>query len=279
MELLKSLALQPKKRSPLRLFLGKHYYRTKRRIEWMGDKKKYSQSFSKELLPHQAIQHRTSLYRKLKDVDMWYQENKVQNLSIAVKQLNKIVIKPGETFSYWKLIGNPNKYKGYVNGMVLFYGRFKPGIGGGLCQLSNLLYWITLHTPLTVVERHRHSYDVFPDSNRTQPFGSGATCEYNYLDLQISNNTNQTFQLHVYLTDSHLVGEWRTEHPLLSTYEVYEKDHRMTHEHWGGYVRHNTIFRRVYNRAGKQIDDEYITENHALMMYEPLLEAHTVDNQ
>ena len=45
--------------------------------------------------------------------------------------------------------------------------------GGGLCQLSNLIYWMTLHTPLTITERYRHSYDVFPDSNRTQPFGSG----------------------------------------------------------------------------------------------------------
>ena len=69
--------------------------------------------------------------------------------------------------------------------MVLHYGSFQTGIGGGLCQLSNLIYWMTLHTPLTVTERYRHSFDVFPDSRRTQPFGSGATCSYNYLDLQI----------------------------------------------------------------------------------------------
>ena len=100
--------------------------------------------------------------------------------------------------------------QGYVDGMVLFYGTFKKGIGGGLCQLSNLIYWATLHTPLTVTERYRHSFDVFPDSRRTQPFGSGATCSYNYLDLQIKNETSEPYQLHLFLTDSHLVGEWRT---------------------------------------------------------------------
>ena len=45
--------------------------------------------------------------------------------------------------------------------MVLHYGSFQTGIGGGLCQLSNLIYWMTLHTPLTVTERYRHSFDVF----------------------------------------------------------------------------------------------------------------------
>ncbi len=107
--------------------------------------------------------------------------------------------------------------------MTLFYGGFKPGIGGGLCQLSNLIYWMALHTPLVVTERHRHSYDVFPDSNRTQPFGSGATCVYNYRDLQIFNGTDQTYQLKVYLTDNYLVGEWRTIKEPTCTYRVYER--------------------------------------------------------
>ncbi|MCK9911052.1 VanW family protein, partial [Microbacteriaceae bacterium K1510] len=87
------------------------------------------------------------------------------------------------------------------------------GVGGGLCQLSNLIYWMTLHTPLTVTERYRHSYDVFPDAERTLPFGSGATCYYNYLDLQISNLTEQPFQLQIALTESHLAGEWRANLP------------------------------------------------------------------
>ena len=76
--------------------------------------------------------------------------------------------------------------------------------------MSNLIYWLTLHTPLTVIERHRHDYDVFPDSGRTQPFGSGATCVYNYIDLQIKNNTGQPYQLKLEITGDHLSGEWRT---------------------------------------------------------------------
>lgn len=151
--------------------------------------------------------------------------------------------------------------------MVLFYGGFKPDIGGGLCQLSNLIYWMTLHTPLEITERHRHSYDVFPDSNRTQPFGSGATCAYNYLDLRIFNPTQQAYQLNVYLTDEQLVGEWTTTNEPLENYKIYEKEHKITLESWGGYVRHNLIYRRIFNKKKEIIDDQYVTENHAIMMY------------
>jgi vancomycin resistance protein VanW len=180
-------------------------------------------------------------------------------------------LRPGETFSYWKLIGRPTRRKGYVDGMVLDSGKFKAGVGGGLCQLSNLIYWMTLHTPLTVVERHRHSYDVFPDAGRTQPFGSGATCFYNYGDLMIRNDTGQDFQLVLELMDSHLAGAWRSCAPPECGYEVYEKGHIIQSEPWGGYTRHNVIYRRKLGEDGEILDDEFVAENHAVMMYSPLL--------
>jgi vancomycin resistance protein VanW len=55
------------------------------------------------------------------------------------------------------------------------------------------------------------------------------------------------------------------------TYEVYEKEHWITNEFWGGYVRHNIIHRIEYNLDKEPIHDEYISENHAIMMYEPFL--------
>ncbi|SFR17260.1 VanW family protein, partial [Desulfoscipio geothermicus] len=142
---------------------------------------------------------------------------------------------------------------------------------GGLCQLSNLIYWMTLHTPLTVTERWRHSYDVFPDSHRTQPFGSGATVAYNYIDLQIRNDTNTDFQLLVWVGDTHLHGEWRSERPAQLRYEIYEAGHRITREWWGGYLRHNVIRRKIYDGENNLVADELVAENHAVMMYEPML--------
>ena len=270
-DLIESLKMKPIKRTKIRIILGKAFYRTRRYMQWYLGRKKYSRELVSDIYPNIYFQHKTPVLRKLKDVDMWMQYNKVKNLKIAVRRINSIVIKPGETFSYWRLIGKPTEKKGYVDGMVLFYGGFKAGVGGGLCQLSNLIYWMTLHTPLKVVERYRHSYDVFPDSNRNQPFGSGATCVYNYRDLQIYNGTEDTFQLRVYLEDDYLIGEWRTESPQNFKYEVYEKEHSIKQEFWGGYTRHNVIYRKVFAYNDTFLRDEYVTENHAIMMYNPLL--------
>ncbi|TCZ75913.1 vancomycin resistance protein [Paenibacillus albiflavus] len=255
----------------MRLIIGTLFFRLQRRMNWYWGKQKYARTRNQQLLPYEAVVHQTPLRRELQSVDMWLQDNKVINLRIAVAKLNRIIIRPGETFSYWRLIGKPTRSQGYVDGMILSQGKVTVGTGGGLCQLSNLIYWMTLHTPLSVTERHRHSYDVFPDSGRTQPFGSGATCYYNYVDLQITNDTDAVYQLDLAVTDHQLVGSWRVSEESRYQYQIYERKHWFTQEYWGGYVRHNEIGRRTMTLEGDILHDELLTENHALMMYEPYL--------
>lgn len=264
---------EPIKRSKLRLYLGKRYYVLMRYTKWFFHGLNYSKNISESPLPYLIFTHKTPLVRKLQGVDSNFQYNKINNLKIAANKVNGIYIKPGEVFSYWRLIGKPTRWKGYKDGLILKPdGTFGSGIGGGLCQLSNLIYWMTLHTPMKVVERYRHSHDIFPDTNRTQPFGSGATCVYNYLDLQIYNGTNTGYQLLAHITEDNLVGEWRSTEPAQYHYKVYEKEHFVSSTYWGGYIRNNKIYRRIYDK-GELIDEEYVTENHAIMMYQPLLSS------
>ena len=265
---------RPISRSELRMFLGKLYFTWRRYFQWIFSRSiKYAALSKATPLLFLISTHRTPLYRHLRNVDMWLQQNKVTNLKLAAVKINGLVLKPGETFSLWRLVGKPTKAKGFKEGMVLTNGSFCPGVGGGLCQLSNLIYWMTIHTPLTVTERWRHTHDVFPDANRTQPFGSGATVVYNYIDLQIRNDTSQNYQLLIWISDLELHGEWRSEYPRVQFYEVYESNHLISHEWWGGYMRHNEIRRKVYDTDNELTGDDFITENHAIMMYEPLLPA------
>ena len=264
---------KPKMRSSLRLALGRYYYTLKRLAWWTFGGVSFASKFG-ELLPFVCFSHATPLLRRLKDVDMQLQHNKVTNLKIAVPKISGIILHPGQTLSYWKLIGKPTHRKGYLKGMVLQNGHFMAGTGGGLCQLSNLIYWMTLHTPLTVTERHRHGFDVFPDAKRTQPFGSGATCFYNYGDLMIENRTDAAFQLVLEVTGTELKGAWHCSKPPNCSYEVYEKEHFIRQEYWGGYTRHNTLYRTCLSLDGTLLHEEYLTENHAIMMYAPLLPAH-----
>lgn len=263
----------PTKRSFARRWLGRMYHTMQRHLYWHTSDTPFARREQAGSLAFSAMSHRSVLRRPLKDVEKWMQENKVQNLRLAIQQLNGLKMHPGQTFSYWKLIGKPTRRRGFVEGMVLVRGEVKAGIGGGLCQLSNLLFWMTLHTPLTVIERWRHSYDVFPDVQRTLPFGSGATCSYPNIDLQIRNDTCQTFQLHLSLTDTHLVGEWRSDMPATQGYIIEEKNHVIRHELFGVYTRHNELWRTATDVDGASHPPECVCKNDAIMMYNPLLDA------
>lgn len=262
----------PIRRSWLRLRLGKAYYTGLRYLLWCSPKFRWAKEQRTEQLPQVQFAHATPLYRHLRGEEMVLQENKVVNLRLAVARLNGLVLAPGETFSYWRLIGKPTRRKGYKEGMVLFLGHVGSDVGGGLCQLSNLIFWMTLHTPLTVVERYRHSHDVFPDANRTQPFGSGATCAYPHRDLMIRNDTDQPFQLCLRVGETCLEGQWRALRPPACRYEIVERDHRMDQAAWGGYVRHNALYRRVWDQEGRLVEEQFLFANDAIMMYSPLLE-------
>jgi vancomycin resistance protein VanW len=264
---------KPQKRGQLRQYFGKKFFVYKRILKWMTGKERFAKNHSTALLPFSQVKHQSFLLRQLKDVDMYLQENKTVNLGLAIQKLDALIIKPNETFSFWYIVGNPNKRKGYKQGLVLSNGQITKGIGGGLCQLGNLIYWMVLHSPLTVTERYRHSYDVFPDVNRKIPFGSGATLAYNYIDLQFKNTTNTDFQLHLYLDETHLHGELLSQYDLENTYSIEEKNHEFRQQYWGGYTRHNQIWKKVFDKNKKQTSEELVTENHAIMMYEPFLKA------
>ena len=138
------------------------------------------------------------------------------------------------------------------------------------------MYWMTLHTPLTVEERWRHNYDVFPDSSRTQPFGGGATCAWPVLDLQLENRTDTSFRLGLEVGAGNLSGTWTANHQVPLRYEVYEAAHVMTNEAPGVFVWRNLLRRRTWRLADEPgqdqpLADELITENHALMRYQPFL--------
>jgi vancomycin resistance protein VanW len=245
------------------------YYRIKRYFLWYLGNKKFSNTYDNTRLPFNIKYHSSVLIRKLGESEMWLQHNKIKNLSIAIKKINGILIRPGEVFSFCKLVGLPTIKKGYVEGMEISQGVPRPGIGGGICQISNLIYWLVLHSDLDVIERSHHGFDPFPDHNRVLPFASGATVFYNYIDLQIKNNTKTTFQINLWITSKCLEGEIRASEESVYTYSVFEKNHRFKKEGMN-YFRSNEIWRNKMARInGKFIKEEFICKNNAQVKYIP----------
>lgn len=257
-------------RHPALYFLAVWYRRFIRYYQWYFTSSKFAIQMQKEKLPYTVKSHQSVMIRKLGDVDLKLQYNKVTNLGIAVKKLDGIVIKPGETFSFCRLVGLPTKGKGYLYGMELSYEEAKPGIGGGLCQIANLLHWLVLHSPLTVVEKHHHSFDPFPDDGRVVPFGSGATIFYNYIDFQFRNDTSHTFQINLWLTEEYLNGELQVDEELDYSYHVFERDHQFL-KVGDEFFRKNEIWRNKISKfeVGRILQTELIAKNHARVKYVP----------
>ncbi|MNK17597.1 Vancomycin B-type resistance protein VanW [compost metagenome] len=257
-------------RHPLLYFLAVWARRLKRIAEWYVDGKKYAKTRTVDKLSNRIKKHQSVLLKKLGDNNAQLQLNKVTNLKIAVKKLDGILIKPNETFSFCKLVGLPTKKKGYLDGMELSFGEARAGTGGGICQISNLIHWLVMHSPLTVTERYHHSFDPFPDDGRVLPFGSGATVFYNYRDYQFTNNTAHTFQINLWFTEKCLEGELRINEELDYAYHVIEKDHqflKIDHQ----FYRKNEIWREKYLKfeGGKVVEAELLTKNFARVTYQP----------
>jgi vancomycin resistance protein VanW len=261
---------KPKKRTRLRQILGKEYFILKRKWHWAFAGKHYATQQLEGDFKHTIFKHQSLILRPLKDVDMYLQENKRTNLRLAIQHLNQIEIKPNEYFSLWKLVGRPTQQKGYLEGLVLNNGKIDKDIGGGLCQLGNLLFWIFAHSPLTITERYRHGFDVFPDINRKVPFGAGATLSYNYIDLQVKNETHNSFVIKLWLDKTHLHGELFSKNKLNTSYAIEERNHHIKQQIWGGYSRHNQIIKRCITADSET--ETVLVENHAIMMYNPFLE-------
>lgn len=250
--------------------LAVRYHRAVQRVAWMRSRTPYAGTRDVGDLPVRIKRHKSLLLRQLGETEMWMQHNKVTNLKLACARVDGLLIRPGETFSFNKVVGNATRRKGYVKGMRLSNGKAKPGIGGGICQLANLLHWMVLHSPMTVTQRSTHSFDPFPDNVRVLPWGVGCSIVYNYVDLQFRNDTEQTFQLRVGVGERYLEGEILADTPAESSYRVFAKDERFLRA-GADYFRRNEIWRTVIDRrTGTPVRDELIRENVALVKYLPV---------
>ncbi|MCL2775802.1 MAG: VanW family protein [Oscillospiraceae bacterium] len=239
-------------------------------IKWQRERKIIAKTISKDKLDYRVFKHQSVLIRRLGESDLTLQYNKVENLKIAVNKLNGIIIRPGEKFSFWYLVGCPTKKKGYLDGMLLSDGEAMAGLGGGLCQIANLIHWLCLHSPLTVAERHHHSYDPFPDHGRVVPFGSGASVFYNYMDYQFINTTEYTFQLLFWFDEKCINGDLRVNIELPYKYHVFEKDHQFV-KTGDSFYRRNELWREKYYKkgSGEAFETELLQKNNALVKYVP----------
>lgn len=256
--------------SPLTYQISRRKSILTRQIKDRLSKEHFATAKSNEKLSVVIYKHNSLIRRQLGNTRMDLQENKAQNLKICTPLVNGVLIKPGEVFSLWKLVGECTPKKGYKEGLMV--GReedAQSGIGGGMCQFSNLIHWMVLHTPFEIVEHHHHDgVDMFPDFGRKVSFGTDTSIVYNYLDYRFRNTTDKTYQLITYTDDEYLYGELRsTEHQDFK-YRIKVEDEFFSKEN-GTVYRNSKIYKRTIDRAsGNDVEKQLIKTNHAKVLYD-----------
>lgn len=230
------------------------------------DKNTYSSHFGKEL-PYEQCSVTSNMMNENTGFDMQYQENKVHNLKLAAKTMENLLILPHETFSFWMRVRHADEEEPYKDGLVVVNGELTTAEGGGLCQMSNLLFELFLHSPLTIVERHGHAEKDFPDPDPDTLCGIDATVSEGWLDLKVRNDTPFTYQLAFAFDEKYITGILRTDDCEKVNYGVHNGEVR--YEHDGNDVyEHADVYRDVLGEEGRILKSQLLYHNRVKLGYD-----------
>ncbi len=110
---------------------------------------------------------------------------RIHNIKTGASKFNGTIIKPGEEFSFNKILGDVDEKTGYQPELVIKGGQTIPEYGGGLCQLSTTVFRAAILAGLLITERRPHSFPV----KYYNPQGFDATIYPGVSDLKFINDT------------------------------------------------------------------------------------------
>ncbi len=111
--------------------------------------------------------------------------NRRSNIVLATRKINGTLLRPGEIFSYNRVVGPRSGDAGFLPAPQYVHGKHVMGEGGGICQVSSTLFNAALLSNLKIVRRQNHSMPV-----AYLKHGRDATAVYGAIDMQFQNNTS-----------------------------------------------------------------------------------------
>lgn len=115
---------------------------------------------------------------------------RINNVRLAIKAFDGLVLNSGETFSYNDAVGRRTVEKGYGPASAYISGETVDVIGGGICQGSSTLYLACLRANLEITERYAHRY-----TPSYITWGLDATVSWGGPDYKFTNNTSYPIKI------------------------------------------------------------------------------------
>ncbi len=128
-------------------------------------------------------------------------KERMTNIGAATTQFQGVLIKPGETFSFNKYLGDVSLDKGFAEALIIFNGRTVTGVGGGVCQVSTTVFRAAFEAGFPVIERWPHAYRVGWYEKGYGP-GLDATVFSPDVDFRFKNDTPYHLLIEAYANDA-----------------------------------------------------------------------------
>lgn len=114
----------------------------------------------------------------------------INNVQVAAKSLDGIILKPGQVFSFNKAVGPRTFKRGYDTAPSYLNSESPSTFGGGICVVSSAIYQLALSAGFPIIERLPHQKTV-----RSVMPGLDATVWYGKADLRFANNLTSPVQI------------------------------------------------------------------------------------
>lgn len=132
---------------------------------------------------------------------------RTNNLVVASRTINGTYIPPGGTFSLNRILGERTTAKGYQDGTVIIDGRLTRGTGGGISQVSTVVYNLAYFAGVDFLEFSPHAFFI-----PRYPEGREATVYWPSLDNRWKNDTPYGMLLQTWVADGYVHGRvWSTK--------------------------------------------------------------------
>jgi vancomycin resistance protein YoaR len=146
------------------------------KVELSGAKAKFSTEAARKLRIKEVTGEFTTYYP--------YATYRNINIGRAAQLINNTLLKPGETFSLNRIVGERTAANGFVEGYVIKSGKFKKELGGGVSQSATTTFNAMFFAGLKDIQHRPHTLYI----NR-YPAGREATVAWPTLDLKFQNDT------------------------------------------------------------------------------------------
>jgi vancomycin resistance protein VanW len=121
------------------------------------------------------------------------------NIASASHALNGFILKPGEEFSFNRVVGPRTDRRGYAQAPSYLGPDSPRTFGGGICLVSSAVYQTALKSNLQITERVPHLRTI-----SSVPPGLDATVWYGQADLRFRNTAPNPIRIETACTPSDL---------------------------------------------------------------------------